>query len=76
MFLKLFADYAVANGVSADDGLRLAAEYGGGKEEMLTAFYEQYWLHLREESEKGGDDDSLPIRLTHSPTTCRVLPFP
>ena len=58
LFLKLFADYAVANGVSADDGLRLAAEYGGGKEEMLTAFYEQYWLHLREESEKGGDDDS------------------
>ena len=21
-------------------------------------------------------DFSLPIRLTHSPTTCRVLPFP
>ena len=72
LFLKLFADYAVANGVSADDGLRLAAEYGGGKEEMLTAFYEQYWLHLREESEKGGDDDSLPIRLTHPPTICRL----
>ena len=22
------------------------------------------------------EEDSLPIRLTHSPTTCRVLPFP
>ena len=22
------------------------------------------------------DERALPIRLTHSPTTCRVLPFP
>ena len=31
-------------------------------------------------NKKGGpftsEDESLPIRLTHSPTTCRVLPFP
>ena len=58
LFLKLFADFAVLNGVSPDDALRLAAKFGSDNEDMLASFYEQYWLHLREESERGGDDDS------------------
>ena len=49
------------------------AERQGGEAAEASRRHED---ELRQELKEELEVQSLPIRLTHSPTTCRVLPFP